>query len=187
MQGSRGSPDTAAGSARGGCLCPARPVRLVVLLTSIAPPDPRARLRRHRACQEKREDALLLPRPHAGRQGHLPEPEEASRTLRLPALRKGKCRQGWQVPSGTAGLRPQQEQAQRLPRPGLDGPDTVRRRGYPDLWQALEHRGILQDVQILSEAGQRDEIHLLRRSDRSHVHCLRALYDARFRATAQHR
>ena len=36
-------------------------------------------------------------------------------------------------------------------------------------------------MQVLPEAGQRDEIHLLRRSDRSHVHCLRALYDARFR------
>lgn len=53
-----------------------------------------------------------------------------------------------------AGLCSQQEQAQRLPRPGLDGPDTVRRRDHPDLWQALEHRGLLQDVQVLPEAGK---------------------------------
>lgn len=78
------------------------------------------------------------------------------------------------------------EQAQRLLRPGLDGPDVVRRRNHPDLWQALEHRGLLQDVQVLPEAGQRDEIHLLRRPDRSHGHYLRALHDARFRAAAQH-
>lgn len=158
----------------------------MVLLTGIAPPDPRVRLRRHRACQEKREDALLLPRPHAGRQDHLPRAEEAPWALRVPAFRRGRGRQGWQAPSGTAGLRPQQEQAQRLPCPGLDGPDTVRRRAHPDLWQALEHRGLLQDVQVLSEAGQRDEIHLLRRPDRSHGHCLRTLHDARFRAAAQH-
>ena len=76
------------------------------------------------------------------------------------------------MPSRTAGLRSQQEQAQRLPCPGLDGPDAVGRRDHPDLWQALEHRGILQDMQVLSEAGQRDEIHLLRRPDRSYGHCL---------------
>lgn len=81
---------------------------------------------------------------------------------------------------------PGAEQAQRLPRPSLDGPDTVRRRGHPDLWQALEHRGILQDVKILSEAWQRDEIHLLRRPDRSYGHCLRTLHDARAGATAPH-
>ncbi|MGN8837752.1 hypothetical protein ACTNCI_12420, partial [Mitsuokella jalaludinii] len=34
------------------------------------------------------------------------------------------------------------------------GPDTVRRRDHPDLWQALEHRGLLQDVQVLPEAGK---------------------------------
>nr|WP_259324068.1 hypothetical protein [Mitsuokella multacida] len=37
------------------------------------------------------------------------------------------------------GASEQQEQAQRLPCPGLDGPDAIGRRDYPDLWQALEH------------------------------------------------
>lgn len=84
--------------------------------------------------------------------------EEAPRALRLPALRRGRGRQGWRAPSRTAGLCPQQEQAQRLPRPGLNGPDTVRRRDHPDLWQALEHRDLLQDVQVLpgSWAKRRD-------------------------------
>ena len=36
----------------GRCLCPARPVRLMVLLTGIATPDSRAWLRRHRVCQD---------------------------------------------------------------------------------------------------------------------------------------
>lgn len=57
---------------------------------------------------------------------------------------------------------------------------------FQDLWQALEHRGLLQDAQVLSEAGQRDNIYLLRRPDRSHGHCLRTVHDARFRAAAQH-
>ena len=34
----------------------------------------------------------------------------------------------------------------------------ARRCTSPDLWQALEHRGLLQNVQVLPEAGQRDEI-----------------------------
>lgn len=134
----------------------------------------------------KGEDALLFPRPHAGRQDHLPEPEEAPRALRVPALRRGRGRQGWQASSRTSGLRPQQEQAQRLPCLGLNGPDTVRRRDHPDLWQALEHRGLLQNVQVLPESGQRDKIHLLRRPDRSHGHCLRTLHDACAGTTAQY-
>ena len=88
--------------------------------------------------------------------------------------------------SRTAGLRSQQEQAQRLPRPGLDGPDAVGRRYHPGLWQALEHRCILQGVQVLPEAGQRNEIYLLRRPDRSHGHCLRTLHDACAGTTARH-
>ena len=38
-----------------------------------------------------------------------------------------------------------------------------------------------------AEAGQRDKIHLLRRPDCSHGHCLRTLHDARAGATAQHK
>ena len=37
-----------------------------------------------------------------------------------------------------------------------------------------------------AEAGQREKIHLLRRPDRSHGHCLRAVHDARAGAAAQH-
>ena len=84
---------------------------------------------------------------------------------------------GKRLPVRLAGLCSQQEQVQR-PRPGLDGPDTVERRNHPDLWQALEDRGLLQDVQVLSEARQRDEFHLLRHPDRSHGHCLRTIHDA---------
>ena len=71
--------------------------------------------------------------PHAGRQDYLPNPEEAPLALCIPALCGGRGCQGWQAPSRTAGLQPQQEQAQRLSRPGLNGPDTVRRRDHPDL------------------------------------------------------
>ena len=37
-----------------------------------------------------------------------------------------------------------------------------------------------------AEAGQRDKIYLLRRPDRSHGHCLRAVHNACFRVAAQH-
>ncbi len=62
---------------------------------------------------------------YAGCQDHLSEPEEAPRALRVPALCRGLGCQGWQAPSRTVGLCPQQEQAQRLSRPGLNGPEIV--------------------------------------------------------------